>query len=104
MKLDIGSVTFAKRGLDWREAPMGDYRIELLRKFYRGEELDNNWIAVAYNPTREVSKEDVNWETAGPRVMRDQCKSEERLNGVRCVKLDGHLGSHSCWPQDRWTK
>ena len=68
--VNIDSVTFAKTGLDWRDAPIGDSRIELLRKFYRGEDL-GDWVAVAYNPKRELSKDDVNWETADERVTRD---------------------------------
>ena len=102
VKLDVGSVTFAKPGFDLRDAPMGDSRIELLRKFYRGEDL-GDWVAIPYNSRIELSNDDVNWETAGPCVTVDRCESLERTpNGGRCVKLVGHAGLHSLWPGEAW--
>ena len=108
MKLDVGSVLFEfDRGneLEYRcgrFTPMGDDRIVLLRKFYRGEDL-GDYVAVTTNPRRELEKDDVNWGTAGPRVTRDRCENLERTpNGSRCVKLAGHAGLHSLWPGEAW--
>lgn len=106
MKLDIGSILFQLEDevnfRCWRVGPTGDDRIELLRKFYRGEDL-GDYFAVAINPRRELEKDDVDWWTAGPRVTGDRCESLERTpNGVRCVKLVGHTGGHSLWPGEAW--
>lgn len=103
VKLYIGSVTFAKRGLDFRKAPMGNERIELLRKFYRGEGLGGETAVSASFPTQEIIRDEVDWETAGPRVTVDRCGNLERTpNGSRCVKLAGHTGPHSLWPGEAW--
>ncbi len=67
MKYTIGSVTFSKVGQSWKNAPCGDQRIALLRKFYRGEDL-GEYTAIVLDPRRQIKWCQVNWDTAGKRV------------------------------------
>ena len=79
MKLEIGAVLFESGDeLAYRcglAGPTGNERIQLLRKFYRGEDL-GDYVAVTTNPRRELAKDDVNWDTAGERVKGDQWRSD----------------------------
>jgi len=71
VKLGIGAVLFARDGQHWSHGPMGSERVNILRAFYRRQDLQG-WDPIAINPFRELKHEDVNWETAGARVTGDR--------------------------------
>lgn len=68
-KYDIGSVGFAWEGR--YVGVMGNQRIELLRALFRGEPLERGCKPVVADSMRVISRDDINWDTAGPRVTED---------------------------------
>ena len=73
MKLTIGEVVFAKRGGGYsRYIPLiGIERVGFLRRLYHSKPLPPGWSAIALNPQREITRDDVNWDTAGDEVTRE---------------------------------
>lgn len=71
----IGGIGFAPVGVtnpyrrDY-EHPMGDLRVDLLRKFYRREDLGDwvAWVMPSCGGAFVCKWEDVRWDTAGDRV------------------------------------
>ena len=68
MKHSIGAVSFRLIGLPYDpNPPLGQLRVDLLRAFYRHKPT------APYEPylpegARLVTQEEINWDTAGPRV------------------------------------
>lgn len=68
MKLDIGSVSVyrASEKVVWRHGLMGPERAKALRWFRDHAKEAQAYQYVAWNPTRTVAWDDVNWETMTP--------------------------------------
>ena len=77
-KFPIGAVLFATKTTTSSGKPwfmpftvMGQARVEMLRKAYRREPLGENVVMLGdegTGPYKEITWEDVAWETAGERV------------------------------------
>lgn len=67
-KVSIGEVLFTRSGPGSLDSNLKHVRLILLRLFYNKADL-RGWTPYVTNPFRELSHEDVNWDTAGERVI-----------------------------------
>lgn len=70
-KFTIGEVSLTRAGMGWPKEPLGDERVSILRAFYLGQDL-HGWIPVVINPLRRITKDQVNWDTAGEAVTENK--------------------------------
>jgi hypothetical protein len=76
-KFTIGAVSIAepctRNSAGWRHADVySDKRILFLRAFFRGEPLPEPYFVVAGGQEgyREITRDEVNWDTAGDRITK----------------------------------